>query len=78
MNNNYIDDDFIKQNNARILSGYIIEPRHVPEKPAKEKSSVTDSHKRLLIAVYHGQYRMTLTEICKFAGLSGGKGSRRY
>ncbi|MHB9141992.1 MAG: ATP-binding protein, partial [Paludibacter sp.] len=83
MDYKYIDDNFVQYNNARILYPYKIQPRYVPETIINEEpqnkskaNNVNDFHKRFLMAVYNSQYKMTLTEICKLAGLPAGTGSR--
>jgi hypothetical protein len=89
MNNKIIDDDFIKGNNVLILSQCLVKPRYGPEKKPQEnsgKESVSekpnernkpnDFHKRLLYAVYKGQYEKTITEVCKDADFPAGTGSR--
>jgi len=76
-------DDIIHLNNARILSGVVVQPRYVPDTQpdgkSREKSNATDVndlHKRFLMAVYNSQYKMTLTEVSKIAGFPAGTGSR--
>lgn len=72
-------DEFIKQNNARILSSIQIQPRYKPEKKTQEKpnkDNVSDNIKTFLMTANTWQYRNTLTEIYKLAGFSAGTGSR--
>jgi hypothetical protein len=88
-------DEFIRTNNALILSQWKVKPSYAPDKKTAEKSaenpkpgasppketvhksdSFGDSIKGFLMAVYHNEYRMTLTPICIAAGLPAGTGSR--
>ncbi|MBU4000553.1 hypothetical protein KKG29_05305 [Patescibacteria group bacterium] len=79
MNFRNINDEFINQNNARILSSIEIQPRYMPEKKTQEKpdkADVSDDIKTFLMTANTCQYRNTLTEINKLAGFSAGTGSR--
>ena len=87
MNYKSINNDFISQNNARILSSFNIQPRYVPEpQPDKynnklekepKKNEMNDNVKKWLWAVYTHQYRKKKTALYKLAGFSiGGTGKR--
>ena len=79
-------NQFIIQNNQRILSAFIIQERYVPErkcpftqnkKEAKKKEALLkDKEKEWLMAVYHHQYKKTLTEINQIISLPNSSGSR--
>jgi hypothetical protein len=77
-----INDDFIKENNARILSSFKYQPRYVPEKNSQSKQAsqkpVNNRLKDLLWATKHNLFNknMTLTKIYEFLGLSGSTGTR--
>ena len=79
MNFYNIDVDMIRKNNARFLEPYKIQQRYVPparEQEKPDKDAVNDLQKQFLMAVHNSQYKMTLTETCKSAGLPAGTGSR--
>jgi len=84
MNNNFNDDDFIKQNNLRILSGFTFQPRY-PHRSTQPKSKNSDTsktaplkdiYKQFLMIVNLYQYKVPMTEIYKVARLSAGVGTR--
>ncbi len=75
------DEEFIMQNNARILSLFRIQPRyrykpHSEPEVRKHKKELSDDEKRMLMAVNIYQYRKSMTEITKATGFSAGKSSR--
>jgi hypothetical protein len=77
-----IDNDFIIQNNARILSGFSFQPRQFPEHKQEEKEKPEAGEKlkvderRFLSCVFTHLYRKTLTEIYSEIGFSASKGTR--
>lgn len=76
-----ITDDYIKQNNARILAGFSMQARYKPEftetrKPGKEK--LTADERRLLMAIDIYQYKFTLTQIAEVTGFSACKSTRLF
>ncbi|MBT4483953.1 MAG: hypothetical protein HOC71_09790 [Candidatus Latescibacteria bacterium] len=82
MNNWILTDDFIRQNNARILVNSKIQPRYVNQ-PQSEKhdnsnteDSVSDLLKECLWAIKKLQFKKPLTEIQKSTGLPAGTFSR--
>jgi len=81
-----IDNEFIKQNNERILSFFKFQPRLFCEQKEEQKKEAgkkepqegelnADERKFLLTASSY-QYKFTLTEIYSFAGFSASKGTR--
>ena len=73
--------DFIKQNNARILSGFDMQPRYKPEfsEPKKKsKDKFTADERRLLMAIDIYQYKFTLTQIAEITGFSACKSTRMF
>lgn len=78
---NKINNEFVKQNNARILAGFTIQPRYKPEfteakKQSKEKLTADD--RRLLMAINIYQYKFTLTQIAEVVGFSACKSTRLF
>jgi hypothetical protein len=74
-----INELFVKENNARILSAFKTQPRYVPVKHAQEKPDkprVSDDAKTWLMTASRWQYKKTVTEIQKLAGFPAGTGSR--
>lgn len=73
-------NDFIMQNNARILAGFRFQPRYRPEYKQEERqkseSKLTADERRFLMCVYTYLYKATLTEIYSMIGLSASKGTR--
>lgn len=65
-----IDPAYSSQESQKSDSSSICEPTRSPEK------IINDNLKQLLMAVHLHQYKKTLTEIIKEAGLSAGTGSR--
>lgn len=76
-----MNHDFIMQNNARILSGFAFQPRHIPEHRHEEKQKPQESklnadERRFLLCVWTYQYKLTLTGIYSVIGFSACKGTR--
>jgi len=80
-----IDNDFITQNNARILSGFQFQPRYRPEYKEHNKNDgaghqeeirLSADERRFLSCVFTYIYRKTLTEIYSEVGFSASKGTR--
>jgi hypothetical protein len=80
-----IDNDFITQNNARILSGFQFQPRYRPEYKEHNKNDgvghqeeirLGADERRFLSCVFTYLYRKTLTEIYSEVGFSASKGTR--
>ncbi len=76
-----MNHDFIMQNNARILSGFTFQPRHIPEHRQEEKQKPQESklnadERRFLLCAWTYQYKLTLTEIYPVIGFSACKGTR--
>jgi len=79
------ENDFIMQNNARILSGFSFQPRYRPDFRQEKKGSepghqdeikLNADERRFLMCVYTYQYKATLTEIYGIIGFSASKGTR--
>ncbi len=79
------ENDFIMQNNARILSGFSFQPRYRPDFKQEKKGSepghqdeikLNADERRFLMCVYTYQYKATLTEIYGIIGFSASKGTR--
>jgi hypothetical protein len=77
-----INNDFIIQNNARILSGFSFQPRQFPEHKQEEKAKpetgerLKVDERRFLSCVFTHLYKKTLTEIYSEIGFSASKGTR--
>lgn len=82
-----IDNDFIKQNNARILSGFTFTPRRFFHKQNTQAGQVekgdpepvnrlSADERRFLLCAFTYLYRKTLTEIYSEVGFSACKGTR--
>lgn len=78
------DNDFIMQNNARILQGFQFQPRYRPmqqeersdEPRQPEKIKFSADERRFLLSTWTYQYKLTLTEIYSVVGFSASKGTR--
>lgn len=80
-----MDNGFITQNNARILSSFEFQPRYRPDFRQEKKSGETGhqdeiklntDERRFLMSVYTYLYKATLTEIYGITGFSASKGTR--
>jgi len=79
MNNEIISENFVRQNNTRILSAFKIQPRYRREFEQQEKKEkLTADERRLLMAISIYQYRLTLTQITGVAGFSACKSDRIF
>lgn len=83
MSHNSFNDEFVNQNNTRILSLFEFQNRYKPEiksesqtreKPSSKK--IDDNAKDFLMAVNLYQFKKSLTEITKLANFAAGTGSR--
>ena len=78
------DNDFIMQNNARILQGFQFQPRYKPmqkeersdEPGHPEKIRLSADERRFLLSIWTYQYKLTLTETYSVVGFSASKGTR--
>jgi very-short-patch-repair endonuclease len=78
------DNDFIMQNNARLLSSFKFQPRYKPmqkeersdEPRHPEKIRLSADERRFLLSTWTYQYKLTLTEIYSVVGFSASKGTR--
>ncbi|MFH1014442.1 MAG: hypothetical protein V1762_00745 [Nitrospirota bacterium] len=76
---NFISDELVRQNNARILSAFRIQPRYRREFEEQEKKEkLTADERRLLMAISIYQYKLTLTQITGVAGFSACKSDRLF
>ena len=76
-----ITNEFIKQNNARIISGFSMQPRYrreFTEAKKQNKEKLTADERRLLMAINIYQYKSTLTQIAEVVGFSACKSTRLY
>lgn len=75
------NNEFVKQNNARLLAGFRMQPRYKPEftQAKKEnKEKLTADERRLLMAIDIYQYKFTLTQIAEITGFSACKSTRLF
>ena len=76
-----ITEEFVKQNNERILQGFTWQERYKPEAVEQKKKSmdkVTADDRRLLMAIDVYQYKSTLTQIAEVVGFSASKSTRLF
>jgi hypothetical protein len=74
-------NEFVKQNNARILAGFTVQPRYKTEfnqAGKKNKEKLTADERRLLVTIDSFQYRFTLTRIAEVVGFSACKSTRLF
>lgn len=72
-------DEFVKQNNARILSAFKIQPRYRQEfDQQQKKEKLSADERRLLMAIDIYQYKFTLTQIAEVAGFLACKSTKLF
>jgi len=77
---NQIDENFIEQNNARIIATFSFQPRFRQEftQAEKKKEKVSADERRLLMATNIYQYKFTLTQIAEIIGFSACKSTKLF
>jgi hypothetical protein len=78
---NGINNDFVRENNARILESFAMQPRYKPEFTElrkKDREKLTADERRLLMAVDVYQYKFTKTQIAEVVGFSACKSTRLF
>lgn len=78
---NKINNEFVRENNARILASFKMQPRYKPEftqAKKQDKEKLTADERRLLMAINIYQYKFTLTQIAEVVGFSASKSTRLF